>query len=264
MRNIALNIAYDGSAYHGWQVQKNNVTVAETLEKALSEICKHPVKLCGCGRTDARVHALSYCANFKTGCRIPTERFPFAANTHLPPDITVADAVEAEEDFNAISSCQKKEYVYKLLCSRIANPFLHNRVCFFPSQLNFEKMRAAAAGFVGTHDFKAMRSVGSETKTTVRTIYHCELKKEGELITMAVCADGFLYNMVRTIMGTIVYAGLGKLNPGDIPALLRSGDRRLAGPTMPAHGLYLSRLWYKGGVGEMMKINSAKFDFPFD
>lgn len=252
MRNIALYISYDGSAYHGWQIQKNNISVAETIEDALGKICKHPCKLTGCGRTDAGVHALSYCANFKTSCSIPTERFPFAVNSRLPSDITVSNAVEAEESFNAISSCRKKEYVYKLLCSRIANPFLRNRVCFFPSTLDFEKMKAASAGFVGTQDFSAVRSTGSVTKSSVRTIYYCELTKDGELITMSICADGFLYNMVRAIMGTIVYAGLGKLDPQDIPALLRAGDRRLTGPTMPAHGLYLSRLWYEGEVGQMM------------
>lgn len=252
MRNIALSLSYDGTAYHGWQVQKSETTVAETLEKALSEICGHRVKVTGCGRTDAGVHALRYCANFKTECRIPTDRFPLAANTHLPPDISVFDAVEAPDDFNAILSCEKKEYVYKLCNSRINDPFLHKRACFYPSPLDFEKMKAAAAGFVGTHDFRAVRSVGTETKTTVRTVHWCELDRSGDLMTMSVCADGFLYNMARAIMGTIVYAGLGKLDPEDIPALLEAGDRRLTGPTMPPHGLYLSRIWYDGAVGEMM------------
>ena len=252
MRNIALRLSYDGTAYHGWQVQKNDVSVAATLEKALSQICEHPVKVTGCGRTDAGVHALRYCANFKTESRIPTDRFPLAVNSRLPADIVVSDAVEAPDDFNSILSCEKKEYVYKLLNSRFADPFLHNRACFFPSILDFERMRRAASQFVGTHDFAAVRSVGTETKTTVRTIYWCDLTREGNLITMAVCADGFLYNMVRAIMGTVVYAGLGKLEPEDIPALLESGDRRLTGPTMPPQGLYLNRIWYDGAVGDMM------------
>lgn len=252
MRNIALRLSYDGTAYHGWQVQKNDVSVAATLEKALSQICEHPIKVTGCGRTDAGVHSLRYCANFRTESRIPTDRFPLAVNSRLPADIVVSDAVEAPDDFNAILSCEKKEYVYKLLNSRFADPFLHNRACFFPSVLDFERMRRAAAQFVGTHDFAAVRSVGTETKTTVRTIYWCDLTRERDLITMAVCADGFLYNMVRAIMGTVVYAGLGKLEPEDIPALLEAGDRRLTGPTMPPQGLYLNRIWYDGAVGEMM------------
>lgn len=252
MRNIALSLSYDGTAYHGWQVQKSEITVAETLEKALSEICCHAVKVTGCGRTDAGVHALRYCANFKTDSRIPIDRFPLAANTHLPADISVFDAVEAPEDFNAILSCEKKEYVYKLCNSRINDPFLHKRACFFPSPLKFEKMQEAAQAFVGEHDFRAVRSVGTETKTTVRRVYWCDMVKEGDLMTMAVCANGFLYNMARAIMGTIVYAGLGKLEPADIPSLLELGDRRLTGPTMPPYGLYLSRIWYDGAVGNMM------------
>lgn len=252
MRNIALRLTYDGTAYHGWQVQKNDITVAETLETALSKICDEPIKVVGCGRTDAGVHALRYCANFKTDCNIPTDRFPLAVNTRLPGDISAVDAVEAPEDFNSILSCIKKEYVYKLHCSRIRDPFLANRACFFPSPLDREKMRLASSAFVGTHDFRAVRSVGTETKTTVRTIYWCDIDWAGDLITMTVCANGFLYNMVRAIMGTVVYAGLGKLQPAEIPSLLETGDRRLTGPTMPPQGLYMSRVWYEGAVGQMM------------
>lgn len=252
MRNIALRLSYDGTAYHGWQVQKHDISVAETLEKALSDICEHPVKVTGCGRTDAGVHALRYCANFRTDCRIPTERFPLAVNTHLPPDISVSDAVEAPEDFNAVLSCNKKEYIYKLCNTRIKDPFLHNRSCFFPSPLNYDKMQKAALTFVGTHDFAAVRSLGTATKTTVRTVFWCDMTREGNLFTMSICADGFLYNMVRAIMGTIVYCGLGKLQPEDIPSLLITRDRRLTGPTMPPQGLYMSRVWYDGIVGKMM------------
>lgn len=253
MRNIALRLAYDGTNYHGWQVQKNDRTIAETIEKALSKICEHPVKVVGCGRTDAGVHALRYCANFKTDCRIPIDRIPLALNTHLPYDIAVLDAVEAPEDFNAILSCLQKEYIYKLINSRLRDPFLNKRACFYPSSLDLGRMQAAAACFEGRHDFRAVRSVGTETKTTVRTVHWCRIDAEGELITLQICADGFLYNMVRAIMGTIVYAGLGKLAPEDIPALLQSGDRRLTGPTMPPEGLYMSRVWYEGAVGEMMR-----------
>ena len=253
MRNIALRLAYDGTNYHGWQVQKNDSTVAETLEKALSKICEHPVKAVGCGRTDAGVHALRYCANFKTDCRIPTERIPLALNTHLPYDIAALDAVEAPEDFNAILSCIQKEYVYKLYNSRLRDPFLNKRACFYPSPLDVGRMQAAAACFEGRHDFRAVRSVGTETKTTERTVHWCRISAEGELITLQICADGFLYNMVRAIMGTIVYAGLGKLAPEEIPGLLLAGDRRLTGPTMPPEGLYMSHVWYEGAVGEMMR-----------
>ena len=182
MRNIALRLSYDGSAYHGWQVQKNEISVAETLESALTKICGHPVKTVGCGRTDAGVHALRYCANFRTDCRIPIERFPLAVNSRLPGDISVSDAVEAEAGFNAIGSCLKKEYVYKILNSPIPDPFLQKRVCFYPQRLDLELMQRAASAFEGTHDFRAVRSLGTETRTTVRTVYWCRAEKEGNLI----------------------------------------------------------------------------------
>ncbi len=252
MKNIALRLSYDGSAYHGWQVQKNEVSIGETLETALAKICGHPLRVTGCGRTDAGVHALSYCANFKTSSRIPTERIPLAVNTHLPMDISVQKAMEVPEDFNSILSCIKKEYVYKIHNSRIRDPFLTNRACFFPSPLNTEKMAQAAGFFEGTHDFSAVRSLGTDTKTTVRTVYWCRLSKEADIITISICANGFLYNMARAISGTIVYAGLNKIPPEEIPLLLQKGDRRLTGPTMPPQGLYMSRLWYEGEVGKML------------
>ena len=252
MKNIALRLSYDGSNYHGWQVQKTEVSVAETLETALTKICGHPVKTVGCGRTDAGVHALRYCANFRTDSTIPIERVPLAVNSRLPADIAVTDAVEAPEDFNAIGSCIKKEYIYKILNRNIRDPFLENRVCFYPQHLDLERMQAAARAFEGTHDFRAVRSLGTETKTTVRTVHWCRAEKDGDLITVSICADGFLYNMCRAMVGTMVYASYGKLEPGDIPALLAAGDRRLTGPTMPPQGLYLNRLWYDGTVGDMM------------
>ena len=252
MRNIALCLRYDGSRYHGWQVQKNDVTVAETLEQALFKVTGESLRVTGCGRTDAGVHALRYCANFRSDTRIPMERLPLAVNSRLPGDIAVLGAVEAPMDFNAIGSCIKKEYIYKIWNSAIRDPFLESRACFYPQSLDMDLMRRAAAAFEGTHDFRAVRSVGTETKTTVRTVYWCRCEKEGPLITVSICADGFLYNMCRAMVGTMVYASYGKLLPEEIPALLEKGDRRLTGPTMPPQGLYLNRVWYDGAVGDMM------------
>ena len=144
MRNIALRLTYDGTAYHGWQVQKDQATVAETLENALSRLCGHRVKVTGCGRTDAGVHAERYCANFKTDCRIPIDRFPLAVNTYLPRDIAVKDAVEEEENFNAILSCVKKEYTYRIYNDRIRDPFLADRAYFHPVPLDTELMARGA------------------------------------------------------------------------------------------------------------------------
>jgi len=251
MRNIALRLRYDGSRYHGWQVQKNDITVAETVEEALSKVCGHPVRAVGCGRTDAGVHALRYCANFKTDCRIPADRIPLAVNARLPGDIAVVAALDVPEDFNAISSCIKKEYIYKIHNSNIRDPFWEKRVCFYPQHLDIELMQRAAKAFEGTHDFMAVRSVGTETKTTVRTVHWCRAEKEGDMITVSVCANGFLYNMCRAMVGTMVYASYGKLVPEEIPALLEKRDRRLTGPTMPPQGLYLNRVWYEGDVGQL-------------
>lgn len=253
MKNIALRLRYDGSRYHGWQVQKNAITVAQTMEEALAKVCGERVKLTGCGRTDAGVHALRYCASFHSDCTVPVDRMPLAVNSRLPDDIAVVDAVEVPDDFNAIGSCVKKEYVYKILNSRIPDPFLADRVCFYPQRLDISLMQAAARAFEGTHDFKAVRSEGTQTKTTVRTVYWCRAEKDGDLITVSICANGFLYNMCRAMVGTMVYASYGKLIPEEIPALLEKRDRRLTGPTMPPQGLYLNRVWYDGAAGAMME-----------
>ena len=252
MKNIALRLTYDGSRYHGWQTQREEITVQQTLEEAIEKTLGERLHVTGCGRTDAGVHALRYCANFRGECRVPPEKLPLALNSRLPDDIAVLAACEAEEGFNAIGSCIKKEYIYKIHNSRLRDPFLEKRACFFPQRLDVEKMNAAARAFEGTHDFAAVRSLGTETRTTVRTVYGCSAVREGDLITVRVCADGFLYNMARAMVGTMVYASYGKLEPEEIPALLEKGDRRLTGPTMPPQDLYLNRLWYDGPVGDMM------------
>ena len=209
MRNIALKLMYNGTAYHGWQVQKTQATVAETLERAITALCGEPIKVTGCGRTDAGVHAERYVANFRTRSSIPCDRFPLAAN------------------------------------GRIRNPFYVHRAYFYPKQLDEAVMDRAARAFEGTHDFRAVRSVGTETRTTVRTVHYCRVTRRGDLLELKVCANGFLYNMVRAITGTVLYAAEGKLTAEDIPAILASGNRTLAGPTVPPGGLYLTRLWYE-------------------
>ena len=247
MRNIALQLMYDGTAYHGWQVQKTEVTVGQTLERAAGAVCGHPVKMVGCGRTDAGVHARVYIANFHTTSRIPAERLPLALNTHLPGDIAVLRAFDVHDGFNAIGSCVRKEYTYLIYNTRLRDPFYVNRAWFYPRPLDERIMQQAASQFVGTHDFAAVRSVGTETRTTVRTVYHFNVERHGEMIELRVCADGFLYNMVRAMTGTVVYCAEGKIAPDGIGALLTSGDRTAAGPTVPPGGLYMSQLWYDDG-----------------
>ena len=248
MRNIALRLMYVGTAYHGWQVQKNAVSVAETLERALASVVGHPVKCTGAGRTDAGVHAETYVANFRTDSRIPCDRLPLAVNTRLPDDIVVVRATQVSEQFNAIGSCQRKEYTYRIYNSRLGNAFYVDRAWFYPRKLDENVMQRAASHFVGTHDFAAVRSVGTQTKTTVRTVYYFDIARSGDLIECKVCADGFLYNMVRAMVGTCVYAAEGKFSPDDIPAILQGGNRTAAGPTVPPGGLYMTRLWYDEDV----------------
>ena len=180
-RNIALKLMYVGTAYHGWQVQKNAVTVAETLERALSTVVCHPVKCTGAGRTDAGVHAQVYVANFRTISTIPCDRLPLAVNTRLPDDIVVVRAVQVPMEFNAIGSCRKKEYTYRIYNSRLGNAFYVDRAWFYPKHLDESVMQRAASQFVGTHDFRAVRSVGTETRTTVRTVHYFQVERKGEL-----------------------------------------------------------------------------------
>jgi len=248
MRNIALKLMYNGTAYHGWQVQKNAITVAETLEKALSSVVCHPVKCTGAGRTDAGVHAEVYIANFRTSSTIPCDRLPLAVNTRLPDDIVVVKATEVPDEFNAIGSCLKKEYTYRIYNNRLGNAFLVDRAWFYPKYLDENIMQAAADRFVGTHDFAAVRSVGTETRTTVRTVHYFNVKRTGDLIECSVCADGFLYNMVRAMVGTIVYAAEGKFPPEAVSEILENKNRTAAGPTVPPGGLYMTNLWYNEAV----------------
>ncbi len=247
MRNIALFLTYEGTAYHGWQVQKHDRSIGQTMEEAAASIVGHPVKMTGCGRTDAGVHARRYVANFRTSSTIPTERLPYALNTHLPEDIVVTGAMDVHDDFNAIGSCVRKEYTYLIYNSRIRDPFYVNRAWFYPKHLDEKIMQQAASQFVGTHDFSAVRSVGTDVKSTVRTVYYYDVERSGDLIYLRVCANGFLYNMARAMAGTVVYAAEGKICPDEIGSLLASGNRTSAGPTVPAGGLYLTKLWYEDG-----------------
>ena len=247
-RNIALKLMYVGTAYHGWQVQKNAVSVAETLEKALSTVVCHPVKCTGAGRTDAGVHAEVYIANFHTRSSIPTDRIPLAVNTRLPDDIVVVKATEVPEHFNAIGSCLRKEYTYRIYNSRLGNAFYVNRAWFYPKHLDESIMQRAADCFVGTHDFSAVRAVGTEVRSPVRTVHYFNITRTGDLIECRVCANGFLYNMVRAMVGTCVYAAEGKFAPEDVSAILESRNRTAAGPTVPPGGLYMTQLWYDEDV----------------
>lgn len=239
MRNIKLTIAYDGREYHGWQIQKNADTVQARLKSALKRVTGESVTPQGCGRTDAGVHAYRYICNFKTNSSIPAGRFPYALNTALPEDIVCIKGEEAEPDFHSNGAAKKKHYVYKILNSEFPDPFLNRRVWHYKAPLDETAMKKAAEYFVGTHDFIGFASAGFTVKTTVRTIYSLDVDKTGDLITISVTGNGFLYNMVRIITGTLVFAGIGKYHPEEMEGIIKSGDRTRAGITAPPDGLYL-------------------------
>ena len=178
---------------------------------------------------------------------IPLDKLPLAISAYLPPDISVSRAVEVPWDFDARFQCQKKEYTYLIYNSAIKDPFYVNRAWFYPKHLDEKVMQLAGSQFVGTHDFAAVRSVGTEVKSTVRTVYYYEVAREGDIISLRVCANGFLYNMVRAMAGTVVYAAEGKFPPESVAEILERGDRKAAGPTVPPGGLYMTQLWYDDG-----------------
>ena len=243
-RNIAFRLAYLGTAYHGWQYQNNAITVQQVLQQAIGKATGCQVSLSGVGRTDAGVHARIYVANARMATSIPLDKLPLAISAYLPPDISVSRAVEVPWDFDARFQCQKKEYTYLIHNSRVRDPFYHNRAYFCPSRLDYDAIAEAAPYFEGKQDFAAVRSEGTPVRSTVRTMYYCRTEKEGDLISIRVCADGFLYNMARAISGTLLYCGLHKIEPRKIPEILASRDRERAGPTAPACGLYMTALTY--------------------
>lgn len=245
MRNIKLELRFDGRNYHGWQIQPNAVTVQEKVSSAVSEITKEAIKVFGCSRTDSGVHANHFVSSFKTNSKIPTDRIPFALNSLLPADIVCTGAYEMEESFHAIASAKRKTYLYKIENSHIGNPFLAGLVWHYPAKLDIEKMRLAARYFLGTHDFLGFAAAGFSAKTTERTIYELEVTKDEDIINIKVTGDGFLYNMVRIITGTLVWVGIGKIAPSDIPKIIKSKRRENAGITAPPDGLYLWRVYYE-------------------
>ncbi|MEG2570700.1 MAG: tRNA pseudouridine(38-40) synthase TruA [Clostridia bacterium] len=246
MRNIAISLAYDGAAFHGWQIQENAISVQGTIQKIARTITKEDIKLIGCGRTDSGVHATRYIAGFRTECNIPPERIARAFNCMLPDSIAVFAAQDMPRDFHPIRSCLQKEYTYKVYNSKERDPFCANRELHWEGALPLETMREAAKYFVGEHDFAAMQSSGGHVKTTVRTVFSYDVCEKAGGVSFIVNADGFLYNMARTMAGTLLAVAQGKLAVRDIPEILESRDRRRAGPTAPAHALYMTDVRFEG------------------
>ncbi len=245
MRNIKLTLQYDGTAYHGWQTQLNAPTVQETLEGAIEQITKAKPKLFGSSRTDAGVHAKGFVCNFKSETNIPIEKLPIALNTCLPDDIVCVSAEDVDLGFNSRFSAHKKCYTYYISNSKFPNPFMRNYSWHFPYKLDIEKMKIATSAFIGEHDFIGFAASGFTVKTTVREIYSLDVEKqEDNMIKITVVGNGFLYNMVRIIAGTLAFVGTGKIDPLDMPEIIKSKDRKRAGITAPAQGLYLTEVYY--------------------
>lgn len=244
MRNIALLLSYDGSNYHGWQSQANAVSVQSTLTSAASSLFNEQVKITGCGRTDTGVHAKNYVATTRTTSGIPLNKLPYALNSMLPSDISIKNAIEVDDDFHPVHSCIEKEYTYYIYTDTIRDPFLDRTMLHYRYPINIENIRKAASSFIGTHDFAAMRSLGTPVKSTVRTVYRCDISKKSNIISISISANGFLYNMARTIVGTLLDVASGKTAPDDIEFILKSADRSLAGATAPAHALFMTKVVY--------------------
>lgn len=245
MRNIKLVLEYDGTNYAGWQRQKNALSIQQVVEEALYKLTGEKITVIGAGRTDSGVHARGQVANFFTASRIPADRFSFALNSLLPYDIRVLESQEVPPEFHARYWAKAKQYRYSI-CARTHAPAIgRNYYYHVPDVLDVEAMNAAAQYIAGTHDFKAFQSAGSSVKNTVRTIYQARWIWEPPCyLYFDIKGNGFLYNMVRILVGTFIEIGRHRMQESDMKRILESGDRDKAGPTAPAHGLCLEKVYY--------------------
>ena len=246
MRNIKLVIEYDGKEFNGWQKQPNKLNIQGEIERAIKQITGEEVDLTASGRTDAGVHALGQVANFKTNSNIPIEKIPIALNSNLKKSILIKSAEEVEERFHSRLNCKRKTYRYIINNSKYGTAIYRNLETHIPMKLDIQKMQEAVKYFEGEHDFKAFKASGTSSKSSVRTIYKTEVIDAGnERIYIELTGNGFLYNMVRIIAGTLVEVGLGKIEPNEIKTIIESKKRENAGKTLPPQGLYLVNVEYE-------------------
>lgn len=245
MKRVKLVVAYDGTNYHGWQVQDNGITIEEVLNRTISELVQEDIKVIGASRTDAGVHACGNVAVFDTESRIPGDKFSFALNQRLPEDIRIQESCEVDADFHPRYADTVKTYEYNILNRRFELPSkrLYAAFCYYP--MDIERMNQAAAYLVGEHDFKSFCSAGAQVQTTVRTIYAVNVTKEDDMVHIRITGNGFLYNMVRIIAGTLVQVGTGLMEPEQVKEILEARDRSKAGPTAVAKGLTLVEIRYE-------------------
>lgn len=228
----------------GWQKQPGKANIQGEIERAIKQITKEEVELYASGRTDAGVHALGQVANFKTNSNIPIEKMAIAINSQVKNSIRIIRAEEVDEHFHSRYCCKKKTYRYVINNSPYGSSVYRNLEYHMPVKLDFEKMNQAIGYFEGEHDFKAFKSSGTSSKSSVRTIYSAQIKKDGERIIIELTGNGFLYNMVRIISGTLVDIGLGKIKPEELPNIIEGKDRKKAGKTLPPQGLFLVEVRY--------------------
>lgn len=244
MRNIKCVVAYDGTNFCGYQRQGQLRTVQAELEAAAAIILKENVKIAAAGRTDAGVHARGQVINFRTGRAIPAARIPYAFNSVLPRDIALLEAGEVPDDFHARIWAKKKTYCYRLYCSPFPSPFYRYYACHVPEIPDLKAMEAAARYLIGRHDFTSFRASGSTVKSNTRTVFAAGITVGGETVDFRITADGFLYNMVRIIVGTLLEVGRGKIGPETLASIIAAQERSAAGPTAAPRGLYLERVEY--------------------
>ncbi|ARU61096.1 tRNA pseudouridine(38-40) synthase TruA [Tumebacillus avium] len=244
MRNIKLTISYDGTDFHGFQTQPNLRTVQGMLQARLEEVVGHPVSIIGSGRTDAGVHARAQIVNFHTSSRVPVEKWPIVCNVKLPNDLVVQDAAEVPEDWHARFSARGKVYRYLLDRNAFPDVFTRKYAYHYPYPICVERMIEAATHLVGRHDFTSFCAANTPVEDKVRTLHAVDLREEGHLLSVTCRGEGFLYNMVRIIAGTLIDVGRGKIEPGEIPDILLARDRKMAGVTAPAHGLTMWQVLY--------------------
>ena len=244
IRNIKLTLEYDGTNYCGWQMQPNAPSVQEALEGAIAKITGEKITVIGSGRTDSKVHALGQVANFHTKSKIPEEKFILALNSMLPSDIAVNKSIEVSQDFHSRYDAKEKEYKYLIYNSKVRSPIKRNSSYFVNYELDIEAMALALKYFIGTHDFVGFMSTGSSIKGTIRTITEASLIEKDDTIEISIRGTGFLYNMVRIIVGTLVDIGIGKIDKDSIEEIINSKSRNKAGHTAPPQGLYLSKVFY--------------------
>lgn len=250
MKRVRLIVAYDGTNYCGWQIQPNGITVEEVLNKHLSELLKEPIAIIGASRTDSGVHALGNVAVFDTNTRIPAERISFALNQRLPRDIRIQKSDEVDARWHPRYQDSIKTYEYRIQNARLQNPIRRLYTYFVYYHLDVEKMQKAGKIFIGEHDFKSFCSTRTQAETTVRKIYDFSVKKEADEIVIRIKGNGFLYNMVRIIVGTLLRVGTGFFTPEKVEEILEAKDRMKAGPKVPPEGLTLIGIEYPNDAAD--------------